>query len=156
MFRKTLIAFGKNKSILSAASRQYFAANAGAEQGKEVSKKVEQAKTKKDVQFYQNGQLVNRTSLILKKHEDIEAYVVKTIRNYFRTTNKKALGLESQLSDHGLDSLDSIEISMQIEEELGYVISAETLPVLQKVKHFVNYISQVEQFKQEYKIDPLS
>ena len=32
----------------------------------------------------------------------------------------------------------------KIEEDLGYVISAETLPVLLKLKHYVNYISQVE------------
>ena len=48
------------------------------------------------------------------------------------------------LLDHGLDSLDGIELAMQIEEDLGYTISAETLPVLNKVKHFVNYIKHVE------------
>jgi acyl carrier protein len=53
------------------------------------------------------------------------------------------------LADHGLDSLDQIEIAMQIEEDLGYLISAETLPVLRDVKHFVNYINQVEAFKKE-------
>ena len=45
--------------------------------------------------------------------------------------------------------MDQIEIAMQIEEDLGYVISAETLPVLQKVKHFVNYLEHVEAFKKE-------
>lgn len=59
------------------------------------------------------------------------------------------LTLESKLTDHGLDSMDQIELAMTIEEELGYVISAETLPVLQKVKHFVNYIQHVEAFKKE-------
>ena len=52
------------------------------------------------------------------------------MKNYFRTTNKNGLTLESNLIDHGLDSLDQIEIAMVIEEELGYIISAETLPVL--------------------------
>jgi acyl carrier protein len=36
---------------------------------------------------------------------------------------------------------------MLLEEELGYVISAETLTQFQKVKHYVNYIEQVEGFK---------
>lgn len=36
---------------------------------------------------------------------------------------------------------------MQLEEDLGYVISAETLPSFSKVKHYVNYIEQVEAFK---------
>ena len=37
---------------------------------------------------YRDGQLVNRSALTLKKQEDIEAYVVKTVQNYFRTTYK--------------------------------------------------------------------
>lgn len=53
----------------------------------------------------------------------------------------------STLSEHGLDSLDAIEISMQIEEDLGYTISAETLPSFTKVNHYVTYIEQVEAFK---------
>lgn len=73
------------------------------------------------VATYKDGQLVNRTSITLKKQEDIEAYVVKTVQSYFRTTyksgifvNNKGVNKESILADHGLDSLDSIEISMQI------------------------------------------
>ena len=37
---------------------------------------------------YREGQLVNRTSITLKKQEDIESYVVKTVQSYFRTTYK--------------------------------------------------------------------
>ena len=44
---------------------------------------------------------------------------------------------------------------MQIEEDLGYVISAETLPSFSKTKHFVNYIKHVEGFKQTMKKNPL-
>ena len=36
------------------------------------------------------------------------------MRNYFRTLNKAAINLDYTLEDHGLDSLDSIEISMQV------------------------------------------
>jgi acyl carrier protein len=49
----------------------------------------------------------------------------------------------SSLGDHGLDSLDAIEIAMQIEEDLGYQISAETLPAFTKVSHYIKYIDQV-------------
>lgn len=45
--------------------------------------------------------------------------MINVIKDYFRTTNKTGLKSESNLADHGLDSLDSIEISMRIEEELG-------------------------------------
>ena len=72
---------------------------------------------------------------------------------YFLTYT--GLKSESALADHGLDSLDTIEIAMQIEEDLGYAISAETLPQFHKVKHFVNYIEQVEAFKKENNKTPL-
>lgn len=84
-------------------------------------------------QYYKDGQLVARTSIVLKKEEgyklasmkwfllflDITSYVLSIIKDYYRTTNKNQLNLESSLADHGLDSLDSIELSMQIEEDLG-------------------------------------
>ena len=41
--------------------------------------------------YYKDGQLVNRTSITLKKQEDIESYVVKTVQNYFRTTYKQGI-----------------------------------------------------------------
>jgi acyl carrier protein len=113
--------------------------------------------------YYKDGQLVNRTSLTLKKQEDIESYVIKTVQNYFRTTYKQGNTLSysgvnksSTLAEHGLDSLDAIEISMQIEEDLGYTISAETLPSFTKVKHYITYIEQVEAFKHENSKSPIA
>lgn len=123
---------------------------------KAVSETVKAPEKQRNLAKYIDGQLVTRSAIILKKEEDIESYVVNLVKNYFRTTNKAGLNLESKLEDHGLDSLDSIELSMQIEEDLGYVISAETLPVLNKIKHYVNFIRHVEQFKQEYKRAPLA
>ena len=38
--------------------------------------------------YYKDGQITTRNSLVLKKTEDIEAYVIKTLQNYFRTTYK--------------------------------------------------------------------
>ena len=43
--------------------------------------------------------------------------------------------------DDGIDSLDSVEIAMKIEEELGYLIPAENLTLFTKVNHYVNYIN---------------
>ena len=149
MFRLLL-----SKTPIRLVSPRIFSFAAAEE--KAVSEKVKTPIQQKTLSKYLDGQLVNRTYLILKKEEDIESYVVNLVRNYFRTTNKMGIVLESKLEDHGLDSLDSIELSMQIEEDLGYVISAETLPVLNKIKHFVNYIRHVEQFKQEFNRDPIS
>jgi acyl carrier protein len=66
-------------------------------------------------------------ALVLKEKDEIEKYVLSVVRNYFRTTKKAKLNLESSFEDHGLDSLDTIELVIQIEDELGYVIDAENL-----------------------------
>jgi len=95
-----------------------------------------------------------RGELVLADEGRIENYVLGVVRGYFRTTYKDGLSLESKLSDHGLDSLDSIEIGMILEDELGYIIEAETLPQFTKVKHFVNYIKQIEEYKKEHIILP--
>jgi hypothetical protein len=43
--------------------------------------------------YYKDGQLVNRTAITLKKQEDIESYVIKTVQNYFRTTYKQGISI---------------------------------------------------------------
>ena len=158
MISKALLAFKVSNRVFGAKTPYFMSAYNFAADAKstEVSTKVEKQAPKRDISVYIDGQIVNRNQLVLKKEEDIDAYVLKTIRNYFRTTNKGGLNLESTLADHGLDSLDSIELAMQLEEDLGYTISAETLPVLNKAKHFSNYIKQVEAFKQETKREPLA
>ena len=41
--------------------------------------------------YYQEGQIISRNAITLKKTEDIESYVIKTIQNYFRTTYKNGI-----------------------------------------------------------------
>lgn len=123
----------------------------------QVSKHVTNEKKRDDtITFYQNGQLITRNAIVLKKKEQIEEYVFKMVKDYFKTTNKANIHLESKLRDHGLDSLDTVELAMQVEEDLGYRIPTENLTIFHKVKHFVNYIHQVENFKETYKRDPLA
>jgi len=62
----------------------------------EVQKSQAKATTPTNITQYKDGQLVNRTALTLKKQEDIEAYVVKTVQNYFRTTYKNGTLLSTQ------------------------------------------------------------
>ena len=88
--------------------------------------------------------------LALKTSDEIEAYVLSIIRSYFRTTKKASLSLDANLEDHGLDSLDVIELVIQVEDELGYVIDAEKLELFSKPKHFVNFITQMEAYKAEH------
>ena len=105
---------------------------------------------------YVNGELVPITHLVLHQRENIEQYVIKIVKDYYRSTYKSGITLESNLSDHGLDSLDAIELAMQVEEDLGYKISAENLSIFHKIKHFVTFIEQVEAFKKTYNHDPLA
>lgn len=47
---------------------------------------------------------------MLKDKDEIEKYVLSLVRNYFRTTKKAKVELESEFKNHGLDSLDAIEL----------------------------------------------
>ena len=76
--------------------------------------------------------------------------MLSVVKNYFRTTRKASEKLDSNFSDHGLDSLDTIEMVIQIEDELGYLIDAEKLELFKKPKHFVNFIAQMEAYKTEH------
>ena len=79
-------------------------------------------------------------ALVLKSNEEIEQYVLSVVKGYFRTTKKASVALDSNFTDHGLDSLDVIELVIQVEDELGYLIDAEKLELFSKPKHFVNFI----------------
>ena len=58
--------------------------------------------------------------------------------------------MESLLEDHNMDSLDRIELVIQVEDELGYTIDAENLATFRKPKHFVNFIMHLEAYKNEF------
>ena len=60
---------------------------------KEVAKATTAAGSNANLTYYKDGQLVNRTQIVLKKKEDIESYVIKTVQNYFRTTYKNGNNL---------------------------------------------------------------
>jgi acyl carrier protein len=102
----------------------------------------------------ENHIMRTRNELVLSDHDKIEKYVLSVIRGYFRTTYKDGLNLDSKLREHGLDSLDSIELGMILEDELGYIIEAEVLPKFTKPKHFVNYIKQMEAYKAQFHMLP--
>ena len=139
------------KSLLRTCQFRFATSNA------QVSKQVLTEKKRDDViTYYENGQLVTRSAIVLRKQEQVEAYVFKMLGEYFKTTNKANLHLESNLKDHGIDSLDVIELAMQLEEDLGYRIATENLPIFHKVKHFVNFINQVENFKETNNKAPLA
>jgi hypothetical protein len=54
----------------------------------EVQKASSSSSSGAGLTYYKDGQITTRNALVLKKTEDIEAYVIKTVQNYFRTTYK--------------------------------------------------------------------
>ena len=108
------------------------------------------------VYIYNKGELEFKSFLIMKSKENVEDYVLALVKNYFRSTYKSGVTVESDLSTHGLDSIDAMELAMQIEEDLGYTIPSETLANFHRVKHYINYILQVEAFKFDYNKRPLA
>lgn len=58
---------------------------------KDVQTNVKANDNPKNLTFYKNGQLTTRTAITLKKTEDIESYVIKTLQNYFRTTYRQGI-----------------------------------------------------------------
>ena len=91
-----------------------------------------------------------KNALVLKTDDEIERYVVSITKDYFRTTRKATVALDSHFSDHGLDSLDVVELVIRVEDELGYMIDAENLEKFKKPRHFVNFIKQMEGYKEEF------
>ena len=103
-----------------------------------------------EVSLWQERAKAQESALVLKDNDQITKYVLSIVKNYFRTTKKAKVSLDTPFKDHGLDSLDVIELVIQIEDELGYVIDAENLNKFTKPKHFVNFITQMEAYKAEF------
>merc|ERR1712153_78608 len=111
----------------------------------------EAVKTEDQVALWKDIKAKQENALVLKSSDEIEQYVLSVVKGYFRTTKKASVALDSSLTDHGLDSLDVIELVIQVEDELGYLIDAEKLELFSKPKHFVNFIVQMEAYKTEHK-----
>ena len=105
---------------------------------------------KNEVDFWKEQVQATKNALVLKDDDEIRQYVLSICKDYFRCTQKASLTLESKLSDHGLDSLDKIELVIRIEDELGYVIDGENLGKFHKPKHFFNFIKHMEAYKTEF------
>ena len=102
------------------------------------------------VDLWQGQVDATKDALVLKTDDEIERYVVSITKDYFRTTRKATVSLDSEFKNHGLDSLDVVELVIRVEDELGYMIDAENLELFKKPRHFVNFIKQMEGYKQEF------
>ena len=135
----TPLLFSRSNALYFAPQR-YFLDRLGLEQHATDLATPESLKAG-EVSLWKEQQKQQETALVLKDQDQIEKYVLSIVRNYFRTTKKASLALDSSLKEHGLDSLDIIELVIQVEDELGYVVDAENLQKFSKPKHFVNFIT---------------
>ena len=100
-------------------------------------------------------QPTHNTHIALQSKKEIEKYILAISRNYFRTTNKANLTPDSLYTDHGLDSLDVIELVIQVEDEIGVIIDAENLDLFKKPRHFINFIYQTDTYIKTTGHDPI-
>ena len=115
----------------------------------------EQEGEAKNLELWKEQVQATENALVLKTDDEIESYVLSIVKDYFRTTKKASLTLDSAFADHGLDSLDAIELVIRVEDELGYVIDAENLELFKKPRHFVNFIKQMEGYREEHSHLPM-
>ena len=137
------------RNIMAVQPRRFFLNEIGLDSNS-IALRDEDKNQKANLQLWQQN-IDRQNSLVVKSDDEIQDYVLSICRDYFRTTKKASLTLDSNLKEHGLDSLDAIELVIQIEDELGYLIEAENLELFQKPRHFVNFIKQLEAYKEEHK-----
>ena len=137
MLNKFRHCVGRN-IIAVQASRNYLA-ELGLDSNS-IALRDDSSKKSAELQLWKSQVDSAKNGLVLKTNDEIEAYVISIVKDYFRTTKKASVTLDSKFTDHGLDSLDSIEFVIRIEDELGYLIEAENLEKFKKPRHFVNFI----------------
>jgi len=139
-----------NRGAMVSVPQRHFLDRLGLENSSELVIDPKGGANQGQVSLWQDKAKSQENALVLKDNDQIEKYVLSIVSGYFRTTKKAKVALESSFKDHGLDSLDVIELIIQIEDELGYVIDAENLNKFTKPKHFVNFIAQMEAYKSEF------
>ena len=140
---------------LYAAQRMGYLKDLGLDQNAMVARADDGAKSDNNLELWKAQVDSTKNALVLKSDDEIEQYVVSITKDYFRTTRKATVTIDSEFSAHGLDSLDVVELVIRVEDELGYMIDAENLEKFKKPRHFVNFIKQMEAYKAEFNKLPM-
>ena len=147
LFRRSAMMMAR-QPVMGMAANRTFIKDIGLDSDAIALRKAEGAET--NLELWKEQVDATENALVLKTDDEIEQYVLSICRDYFRTTKKASLGLDSSFADHGLDSLDAIELVIKVEDELGYMIDAENLELFKKPRHFVNFIKQMEGYREEH------
>ncbi len=76
----------------------------------------------------------------MSKAETIEARIIKIVCNQMGTTEEKVSKETSFVNDLGADSLDTVELVMEFEDEFEISIPDEDAEKIQSVGNAIEYI----------------
>ena len=145
----------RRPALMCAPQRMTYLKDLGLDHDALVVRDQESSDKAGQVDLWKGQVDATKNALVLKTDDEIEQYVVSITKDYFRTTRKASVTLDSEFRSHGLDSLDVVELVIRVEDELGYMIDAENLEKFKKPRHFVNFIKQMEGYKQEFNKLPM-
>ncbi|ORX90109.1 acyl carrier protein [Basidiobolus meristosporus CBS 931.73] len=77
-------------------------------------------------------------------HSDIESRILDVLRGYDKVDQSKLNAQSHFNKDLGLDSLDTVEVVMAIEEEFSVEIPDKDADEIKTVSHAIDYISKRE------------
>ncbi|XP_010551270.1 PREDICTED: acyl carrier protein 2, mitochondrial [Tarenaya hassleriana] len=78
---------------------------------------------------------------------DVTDRVVSVVKNFQKVDPSKVTLEANFQSDLGLDSLDTVEVVMALEEEFGFEIPDNEADKIQSIKHAVEFIASHPQAK---------
>ncbi len=145
----------RKPTMIMAVQRMSYLKDLGLDHDALVAREQEGSDNAGQVELWKGQVDSTKNALVLKTDDEIERYVVSITKDYFRTTRKASVTLDSEFKSHGLDSLDVVELVIRVEDELGYMIDAENLEKFKKPLHFVNFIKQMEGYKEEFNRLPM-
>lgn len=91
--------------------------------------------------FSRYYELHKKEPLIFRSEDEIDEYVVKLFKTYFRTVNQPLMTIRSHYRELGLDELDKLEITLKLEDELGLEVPQETFEKFSTLKSVATFIA---------------
>jgi hypothetical protein len=102
--------FMNKTNQMVAVSRRGFVDQLGLESTTPAAVGTGKVTEKGEVSLWKDSVKQQENALVLKDKDEVEKYVISVVKNYFRTTKKAKVGVNSVFAEHGLDSLDVIEL----------------------------------------------
>ena len=95
---------GRNNNLITALTARTYLTELGLDSTQLATR--DESKKSNAVDLWKSQVESTKNALVLKTNDEIEGYVLSIVKDYFRTTKKASVNLDSKFVDHGLDSLD--------------------------------------------------